>query len=586
MSLMSLMSLSSLKFQIMDFRSGAEGGIRAMKPGRVHSLVLAAALVVGGAAGGAEVFVKNAEDVARIEQALPSQAPAHPARPRRLLIFTLNVGYGGHPSIAYANEAFTRMGLKTGAFQTTVSDDPAVFERESLRQFDAVFFNNTVGNCFTNRQWRQNLADFVMGGGGLLGVHGTTVAFTRWPGAIEDWPEFGFLIGARGANHKDSDEHVWLRVEEPDHPLTRVFGGQGFDYRDEFFRVHDPYSRNRLRVLLSIDTARTDVNAGQPRGDCFRADNDYALAWIGNYGRGRIFYCTIAHNPRVFWDAKMLEFYLGALQFALGDLPAPTTPSARLTPAVRAQEQLGWRLALAFRPAAKSTLFQAIDAAARLGLGCVGASAGQQVSRDIPKELGPLLSDSDLETVRLKLAPAGLRLLTCHITDFPADEAGCRTWFEFARRMGIEVFISEPEPKDLDMVERLCDEYDIKLALHDCGAKSAPHYARSEAVLEACRHRSPRLGAAARLDDWLRTGIDPALALRALKDRLIAVELPALQDPARPDPVPAFLLEVRRLGLHPSLFCLECPDNGPEALSKLKARIESFNDASLKAAQQ
>jgi hypothetical protein len=43
---------------------------------------------------------------------------------------------------------------------------------------------------------------------------------------------------------------------------------------------------------------------------------------------------------------KMLQFYLAAAQFAVGDLPAPTTPSAKLTPAILVQEQLGWRLGL------------------------------------------------------------------------------------------------------------------------------------------------------------------------------------------------------------------------------------------------
>ena len=274
----------------------------------------------------AQSFVNNAEDRARIEQALPEKAIVTPLRPRRLLIFTRNVGYGGHASIAYANEAFTLLGRKTGAFETEVSDDPAVFERSSLKRFDAVFFNNTVGNCFTNRDLRQNLLAFVTNGAGLLGVHGTTVAFMQWPGAVEDWPEFGRMIGARGANHKDSNERIWIKVEEPEHPLTRMFDAHGFEYRDEFFRPQDPYSRDHVRVLLSIDTTRSDPNAGQARGNCFRADNDYALAWIRNYGRGRVFYSTIAHNPYVFWDPKMLQFYLAALQFALGDLPAPAEP--------------------------------------------------------------------------------------------------------------------------------------------------------------------------------------------------------------------------------------------------------------------
>src|SRR5512137_1972456 len=117
-------------------------------------------------ASGAETFIQNAEERARIEQAVPQKAIVQPTKPRRLLIFTLNVGYGGHPSIAYANEAFTLMGKRTGAFETTVSDDPAVFAPANLKQYDAVFFNNTVGNCFTNADLRHSLLEFITGGGG------------------------------------------------------------------------------------------------------------------------------------------------------------------------------------------------------------------------------------------------------------------------------------------------------------------------------------------------------------------------------------------------------------------------------------
>lgn len=115
----------------------------------------------------------------QIEAALPDRAPAAAKRPRKLLIFCLNVGYGGHPSIAHANVALTLAGRKTDAFETVICDDPEVFRPESLRRFDAVFFNNTVGNLFTDPELRQSLADFVYGGGGSMGVHGTTVAFTR-----------------------------------------------------------------------------------------------------------------------------------------------------------------------------------------------------------------------------------------------------------------------------------------------------------------------------------------------------------------------------------------------------------------------
>jgi hypothetical protein len=180
------------------------------------------------------------------------------------------------------------------------------------------------------------------------------------------------MLGARGASHRDSDEHVIIKLDDPDHPVNRPFGGRSYDYRDEFFRIHGPYSRDRVRVIQSIDTEKTDMNQGTARGNCVRDDNDYAVAWVRQYGRGRVFYCTFAHNPYVFWDPKMLEFYLAATQFALGDLPGPTIPSNKLTPAIRAQERLDWRLGIEAYTFHKYTLFEAIDRTAQLGLPYMG----------------------------------------------------------------------------------------------------------------------------------------------------------------------------------------------------------------------
>jgi hypothetical protein len=213
-------------------------------------------------------------------------------------------------------------------------------------------------------------------------------------------------------------------------------------------------------VLLSIDTEKTDMNQGAPRGNCIREDNDYALAWVRNYGRGRVFYCTIAHNPYVFWGPKMLQFYLAATQFALGDLPAPTTPSAKLTPAIRAQEKLGWQLTLVPAPSAELTLFETIDKAAELGLLYVGGCNRQKVSADIPKSFDEQLSNEDLKQIRLKLDAAGIRLLTYRMEPMPSDETEQRRMFEFARRMGAHVLIRDGEklPTDSSLLEIVCSD--------------------------------------------------------------------------------------------------------------------------------
>ena len=547
----------------------------------------------------AAVNAQNApgpEDRQRIEAAIPTEAPVAPREPRKLLIYPVNVGYGGHGSIVTANYAFTLMGQKTGAFETVISRDPSVFQPESLKQFDAVFLNNTVGNLFEDPGLRQSLVEFVYGGGGMMGVHGTSVAFTRWPGAHEDWPEFGLMLGARGASHLDANEHVLVKLDDPTNPVNAPFEGQDFEYRDEFFRFHNAYSRNRARVLLSIDNAKSAALQGKDAVHPFREDNDYALAWVRNYGRGRVFYCSIAHNPRVFWDEKMLQFYLAAAQFALGDLPAPTVPSAKLTPAIRAQEKLGWRLGIEAYTFHKYTFFETIEKTAQLGLPYVGGLSFQKVSAEVPKNFDPQLTAEELKQVRLKLDAEGVRLLTYYIQDIPGDEAGCRAIFEFGRKLGIETFMSEPKPAALDTIERFCDEYDIKVALHNHDQKGSPQYWNPEGILEVCEGRSKRIGACADLGYWMRAGLDPIAGIRTLGDRLITVQMHDLHEltPEGHD-VPwgtgvgqteAVIKEMHKLGIRPVMFGLEYSYDWLDSMPEIAETIEFFNKVSLELAEQ
>ena len=428
-----------------------------------------------------------------------------------------------------------------------------------------------------------------------MGVHGTSVAFTRWTeGGKEDWPEFAIMLGMRGAYHRANTELVTIKLDDPDHPLCRPFGGKGFEFRDEFFRPQGTYSRKRDRVLLAIDTEKTDLSA-QPHDRAYREDNDYALAWVRSYGRGRIFYCAFAHNPYVFWDPKMLEFYLGAAQFALGDLPAPTIPSGLLTPALRAQEKLGWRLGIEAYTFQKYTFFEAIEKTAALGLPFMGGLSFQKVSREIDKFFGPDLSDDELREVRLKLDASGVRLLTYFLQSIPGDPAGCRKVFEFGRKIGIETFMSEPAPEALDTISKCCDEYDLKVAIHNHDRKLSPVYWQPEGVLKALEGRSRRLGACPDLGYWMRSGIDPIQGLRTLKDRVITVHMHDLNEltPEGHDvswgtgvgKAEEFIAEVRRLGLSPTMFGIEYAYNWHESMPEIARSIEFFNKVCLNLAK-
>lgn len=288
----------------------------------VSLLAAAAALATAQTPGLSE------EDRARIETALPAAAPAKPAKPRKLLVMDLNLGRRGHPSIPYANRTIERMGQTTKAFEAVFSNDLTMLKAENLKQFDALYLNNTIGGLFDALDARDGLVAFLRNGGGLIGHHAVTVTST-------DWAEFGEILGARGASHRMADEKVTIRVEDPASALTRPFGGNSFEFSDEIFRFQPPYSREKVRVLLSIDLARTDMNQGRCFGTCFREDNDYPIAWIKRYDKGRVFYTTLGHNAHVFMNPTMLQFFLAGIQYALGDLEGDATPRAAPDAATR-----------------------------------------------------------------------------------------------------------------------------------------------------------------------------------------------------------------------------------------------------------
>ena len=550
-----------------------------------------------------ESLVPDAAQWERIEKATPAHATAKPEKPRRLLIFNRNVEYNGHrASILAGSEAFKQFGKKTGAFEATITEDPAVFDRDSLRQFDAVFLNNNIGNTVAEPERRKNLLEFVTAGGGLMGVHGTSVAFTKWQWPpLEDWPEFGHMLGARGARHRGGylQEPVVMALDDPKHPLLGAFGGNSYPWTDEIFRFHDPYSRKNVRVLLKIDTEKTDLSTYLPddKDKCLRTDHDYALAWIRNYGKGRVFYSALAHSPHVFEDPKMLRFYLDGAQFVLGDLSAPTTPSAFLTPAVRAQEKLGWRVGIEAYTFHKFTFFEAIEKTAELGLHCIGGlSFMQQVSKEIPKNFDQNLSDDQLLQIRMKMESAGVRMPVYYAQTIPTDEAACRKLFEFGNKMGVETFICEPKPAQLDLLDKLANEYGINIGIHNHGPNISPDTWRPEMVLALCEGRSKRIGAAPDLGYWLRLGIDPIEAVRILEDRILTVQMHDLNEltPQGHD-VPwgsgsgksrEFFEELHRHGIKPAMIGLEYSHDWFESMPKLAKCIEFFNATTLELADK
>jgi len=265
---------------------------------------------------------QNPDDLAKCEAAIPMQATIKIDTPRKLLVFTLCKGFV-HSSIPLGVKALEMMGSRTGAYTITQSDDPAVFQPERLAQFDAVCMLSTTGELFEDETLKQSLLNFVKSGKGLVGIHAATDCFYNWPA-------YGEMMGGYFDGHPwGSGDTVICKVDDPAHPIAAAFKARSFTIQDEIYQFQaKPYSREQLRVLLSLDTNLTDMS----KGGIKRTDNDFAVSWVQTYGEGRVFYCSLGHNESVFWNPTVLRHYLDGIQFALGDLAVDTTPSAKLTP--------------------------------------------------------------------------------------------------------------------------------------------------------------------------------------------------------------------------------------------------------------
>ena len=183
-------------------------------------------------------------------------------------------------------------------------------------------------------------------------------------------------------------------------------------------------------------------------------------------------------------------------------------------------DALGWQLAVHAYTFRLFPISEAIQKTAGVGLKYMSLSGS--VNLDGKKSVKTTdLSDEQLQAILKQTDAAGIKLVNIGVVQLPADEAQSRKVFEFAKKAGIDTLVAEPEPAALDTVEKLCKEYNIKVAIHDHPRPS--HYWNPETVLAAVKGRTPLMGACADVGHWVRSGLDPVECLKKLDGRIICL---------------------------------------------------------------
>jgi len=275
--------------------------------------------------------------------------------------------------------------------------------------------------------------------------------------------------------------------------------------------------------------------------------------------------------------------------------------------AASAADKLGWQMSIHAYSFRKFSIFECIDKTAALGLKHMSLSGSVNLDG---KTTTPTIniSDKDAEAIKQAVAAKGIKLVNIGVVKLPPNEAESRKVFEFAKKMGIDTLVAEPVPEALDLVEKLCKEYNMKVAIHNHPKPS--HYWNPDTVLEAVKGRTPLMGACADNGHWLRSGLDPLECLKKLEGRIITLhfkdlvpEDPQAQDAAKKKKkseakpmhdvpwgtgvgnVKAQMAELKRQGFR-GAFGVEYEYNWDNSMPEIAKCVEFFNATCAELAKQ
>ena len=184
----------------------------------------------------------------------------------------------------------------------------------NAKGIDGVIFESTTGDLPLPD--KQGFIDWVKAGHAFIGVHAATDTLHGFKPYIE-------MIGGEFAGHP-WHQMVTVKVEDPTQPGAGSYRDK-FEVSDEIYQFKN-WDRKSLHVVLSLDPSNEERPAvGTPPKGFFergeRPDRDYAVAWVRDFGTGRVFYTSLGHEETVWNDAKYQEHLLGGIQWALRLVP-------------------------------------------------------------------------------------------------------------------------------------------------------------------------------------------------------------------------------------------------------------------------
>lgn len=222
----------------------------------------------------------------------------------KILVYTKNGEGFVHDNIPNSIRAFQEMGEQHG-FHVDVSEDPADFTDENLRQYQALVFSNTNNDVFDTDAQRVALMRYIQAGGGFVGIHSAS-------GTERKWKWFKQLLGATFYWH-DVYQPFTVDLIDHDHPSVAHLKRRWHrPHGDEFYYLKE-MSVN-LHVI-AVNDATTLKGENPKRLDTF--GDVFPSVWCHEFDGGRSWYTSLGHSKEDYSDPEFRAHLLGGLRWVV-----------------------------------------------------------------------------------------------------------------------------------------------------------------------------------------------------------------------------------------------------------------------------
>jgi inosose dehydratase len=136
-----------------------------------------------------------------------------------------------------------------------------------------------------------------------------------------------------------------------------------------------------------------------------------------------------------------------------------------------------------------------------------------------PRELAPY---------KERVASAGVKVVGYGVVRLTKDQAKNRAFFEFAKLMGISYLSADPDPACFDGVDKLIEEFDVAVGIHNHGPRH--RFGKIDTIAAALKDHHVKFGCCIDTGHFLRAGEDPVRAVEVFDKRMYGVHLKDVQD--------------------------------------------------------